>query len=87
MIDEVLSRLERIERLLTEQKVVKEHYSMKEFADCVGKAEWTCQDWARRGRIRAEKKRSGRGKFLNWVVPHEELLRYEKEGLLPERRG
>jgi hypothetical protein len=40
----------------------------------------------RLGRIRALKKASGRGKHASWVIPHEELLRFQREGLLPDRR-
>ena len=83
---ELRAQLDRIERLLMEQKIVKDFYSIEEFAARVGKAVFTCQEWCRRGRITAMKKRSGRGKFFAWAVPHDELLRYETEGLLPERR-
>ena len=82
----ILERLERIERLIVEQKSVKEWYATEEFARLVGKAEFTVREWCRLGRIRAEKKLSGRGAYARWVVSHAELLRYQKEGLLPIRR-
>lgn len=87
--EEVLHALERIEAAVTEllrQRTVKEHYEIEEFAGIVGKACFTCREWARLGRIRAEKKNSGRGPHARWVVSHEELLRYQKEGLLSPRR-
>ena len=40
---------------------------------------------ARHGRIRAEKRQSGRGKHCDWVIAHDELLRYRREGLLPAK--
>ena len=82
----VEERLEKIEALLVvlvERQQVREWYSIEELAVILGKAEFTCREWARHGRIRAEKKLSGRGAHAQWVVSHEELLRYRREGLLP----
>jgi hypothetical protein len=82
-------RLDRIESLLTslvEREQVKGFYSVEEFARVVGKAEFTCREWCRLGRIKATKKNSGRGKHQGWAISHEELLRYRKEGLLPQPR-
>ncbi len=84
----VLDRLERIEAvlvLLTEQQTAKEWYATDELARILGKAEFTVREWCRQGRIRAEKRISGRGAFAAWVVSHDELLRYQREGLLPLR--
>lgn len=90
MGDEILEqlgrRLDRIERLLLEQKTIREWYGTDEFAERVGKAEFTVREWCRHGRIRAEKRRSGRGAFRSWAISHEEFLRYQREGLLPEGR-
>lgn len=85
----VIEKLERIEsalRALVERQAVKEHYEIEEFAKIVRKACFTCREWARHGRIRAAKKNSGRGPHARWVVSHDELLRYQREGLLPIRR-
>ncbi len=85
-IEAVSNRLERIETLLNslvEREQVKEFYSVEEFARLVGKAEFTCREWCRLGRIHATKKRSGRGKHFAWVISHDELSRFRKEGLLP----
>ena len=84
--DELLARLAKIETLLAslvEQRTVKEWYSTAEVAAILGKAEFTCREWCRLGRIKATKKQSGRGKYQAWAVSHDELLRYRKEGLLP----
>jgi hypothetical protein len=80
------ARLDRIEGMLTalvERQTTKDFYSTDEFARIVGKAEFTVREWCRLGRIRAEKRRSGRGAHAAWVVSHEELMRYQREGLLP----
>src|SRR5437868_3622153 len=82
----VLERLERIEAalgLLLERETVKEWYSAEELAKILGRAEFTVREWCRHGRIHAEKKGSGRGKYQGWVISHAELLRIQKEGLLP----
>jgi hypothetical protein len=52
----------------------------------VGKAEFTVREWCRHGRIKAEKRLSGRGAHPSWVVSHVELLRFQREGLLPIQR-
>jgi transposase len=86
-MQEILERLERIETALTtliQLRTVKDFYSTDEVAAILGKAEFTVREWARRGRIKAQKRRSGRGKFQAWVISHEELQRIHKEGLLPE---
>lgn len=84
--DDLVTRLERIEALLTAlvgQRAAKEWYSTAEVAAALGRAEFTVREWCRLGRVHAEKKGSGRGKFFAWTIPHAELLRYRREGLLP----
>jgi Helix-turn-helix domain len=82
-------RLEKIESLLVvlvERQQVREWYSVEEFARIVGKAEFTVREWFRHGRLKAEKRNSGRGAIPAWVVSHEELLRYQRFGLHPIRK-
>ncbi|OWK41002.1 hypothetical protein [Fimbriiglobus ruber] len=82
-IEEQLQRIETLLVALVDRQAVKDWYSTDEFARMVGKAEFTVREWCRLGRIRAEKRRSGRGAFAAWVVSHHESLRYQREGLLP----
>ena len=82
-IDERLDRIEALLAALVQRQAVKEFYEIEEFAKLVGKAAFTVREWARHRRILAEKKLSGRGAYTRWVVPHAELLRYQREGLLP----
>ncbi len=82
-------RLDKIESLLVslvERERIREFYSVEEFARIVGRAEFTCREWCRHGRINAVKKESGRGAYASWAISHAELLRFQKEGLLPFRR-
>jgi hypothetical protein len=37
-------------------------------------------------RIRAEKRRTGRGTSLEWRISHEALLAFQCDGLLPDPR-
>jgi len=81
------SRLERIEaflKLLVQQRVVKDWYGTAEIAHLVGKAEFTVREWCRLGRIRAQKRATGRGPTQEWMIAHEELIRYQNYGLLPD---
>ncbi len=87
--NELLAWMERIETLLKallERQTIKEYYSTQEFAQLVGKAEFTMREHCRHGRIHAEKKQSGRGAHPAWAIPHSELLRFQKEGLIPFSR-
>ena len=85
-VDERLEKIEAMLVVLVERQTVKDFYEIEEFARLVGKAEFTVREWARRGRIVAQKKLSGRGAYARWVVQHAELLRYQREGLLPLQR-
>ena len=83
---ELLERLGRMEEalmLLVRQRTVKDWYSTAEIAEILGKAEFTVREWCRHGRLHAEKRRSGRGPFPAWVISQAEVLRYQREGLLP----
>jgi len=82
-VAERLGNLEAMVRVLVERQLVREWYSTDQFARQVGKAEFTVREWCRQGRVNAEKRKSGRGAFPAWVISHGELLRYQREGLLP----
>src|SRR5262245_3846186 len=84
---ERMSRLEESMLLLVEQKVVKDWYEVAEAAERLAKRPFTVREWCRHGRIRAEKRKSGRGAHPSWVISHAELLRYQREGLLPCKKA
>ena len=79
-IEQRLDSIETMLVALVERQTVRDWYSTDEFARVVGKAEFTVREWCRLGRVRAEKRKSGRGAFPAWVVSHAELLRYQREG-------
>ena len=84
-LGECLDRLQRIEaalRQLVTRESVKAFYTVDEFGAMVSRAPFTVREWARLGRIHAEKRGSGRGKYQEWVISHEELIRYQRHGLL-----
>ncbi|MGL4465053.1 MAG: hypothetical protein ACRDD1_19580 [Planctomycetia bacterium] len=87
VFDDLTARLARIEQaldLLVRQRTVKEWYSTAEVAGLLGKAEFTVREWCRLGRVKAGKKKSGRGVAGEWIISHDELTRIQNEGLLPE---
>ena len=85
-LEERLDKIEAMLVVLVERQTVREWYTTEEFARLVSKAEFTVREWCRLGRIHAEKRRSGRGAFSAWVISHQELLRFQREGLLPIRK-
>jgi hypothetical protein len=80
-LEDRLTRIETMLAVLVEGQQVRQWYSVEQFARAVGRSEYTCREWCRRGRILAEKKNSGRGAHAAWAISHDELLRYQREGL------
>ena len=82
----VEERLEKIEAMLVtlvERQQVREWYTTHEFARATGKAEFTIREYCRLGRLKAEKRQSGRGAHPQWVLSHATLEHYRRNGLLP----
>jgi len=87
VLSRIDARMTELRDLLVTQRTVKDWYTTAEAAELLGKAEFTVREWCRHGRVRAQKQRSGRGKYPTWVISHEELLRFQREGLLPFARA
>jgi hypothetical protein len=85
-LEDRLANIENLLLVLVERQQPKEWYEVEEFARIVCKAPFTCREWCRQGRIHAEKRRSGRGAYPQWVISHIELERYQREGLIPFRK-
>jgi hypothetical protein len=84
---DLAERLERIETLLQsllKERTIKEWYTTAEVAKLLSKAEFTVREWCRLGRVRAQKKKCGRGVASEWIISHEELVRVQNQGLLLE---
>jgi hypothetical protein len=84
-IREQLFRIERLLAVLVERPAVKDYYTTDEFARLVGRAAFTVREWCRLGRVRAEKRVSGRGGGTDWTISQAEYVRYQREGLLPSK--
>jgi hypothetical protein len=72
--------------MLVERQQVRDWYTTLDFAQAVGKKEFTIREYCRLGRLLAEKRQSGRGSYSQWVLSHAELERYRRNGLLPIQR-
>jgi hypothetical protein len=84
-VDERLERIESMLCALMERQQQRDWYSTDQFARVAGLAEFTIREHCRLGRLKAEKRRSGRGAHCSWAISHQELLRFQREGLLPDR--
>lgn len=89
-LEEITARQARLESILSEIRdevtsslPKKEHYTCAEVAALLGKATFTVRQWARLGRINAEKTHAGRGIDAEWRISYSEIQRYRNEGLLP----
>jgi hypothetical protein len=64
----------------------REWHTVEQFAELVNREPFTVREWCRHGRIHANKKGRGPAKNRAWAIPTSELLRFEREGLLPIQR-
>lgn len=80
-----LDRLESLLQTLVARETVREYDTTAQFAAAVAKAEWTVRRYCATGRLRASKRQSGRGATKDWALSHDELLRYQRDGLLPPK--
>ena len=83
-VEERLAKIESMLVVLVERQQMRDWYSVEEIARIVGRSEFTVREWARHGRIKGEKKDSGRGAHTAWAISHTELQRYQREGLRPD---
>ena len=81
--DQRLAAIESAIQSIASQTPLKDWYTTAEVAELLRKAEFTVREWCRLGRIRAEKRNSGRGPHASWVISREELERYNRSGLIP----
>lgn len=84
-LEDIRRMVAEVRELLVAQKQVREYYSVDQAADCLGRRPFTVREWCRLRRINAQKRKTGRGRSTEWVISRAELLRIEKEGLLPLR--
>ena len=86
-IEQRLEKIEAMLAVLVEREQAREWYTTEQFALRLRKAEFTVRNWCRLGRINAQKRTSGRGAYDSWVISHAELLRFQRDGLLPLTEG
>ena len=91
MTDELIKLSQQVEHLtklveqLLSQHSIKDWYSAKEIASITGISPDTIREHLRQRRIVGEHiKGTGRGNKPEWRVSHDELMRYQNEGLRPK---
>ena len=87
--NEVVALLKRIDIKLDgliAQRTIQRYYSVSQFAERVNKSCFTIRQHCINRRIVAEKRQTGRGRSLEWMIPHQSLEVYLSEGLLPDER-
>jgi len=85
-VDALAEQVAKLTSMLEEmkdRKPPKEQYSISEAAEIVGRSEYQVREWCREGRLKAEKRGTGRGRHKEWMVSHDELDRYRSRGLNP----
>lgn len=92
LLEQLAARLVLIEQKLdglsdspATPEPLRDYYSIAEFAEAVGKSQYTVREWCRLQRINAEKCDTGRGDAKSWKVSRDELQRYRDHGLLPAK--
>ena len=86
---QILEKMGKIETMLADlirQHKVQEWYTTDEVAAILCKAKFTVREWCRQGRVHGQKKNNGRGQHRSWTISHDELLRIQREGLLPLKK-
>jgi hypothetical protein len=80
----IVARLDRLEKLVVDQRTIKDFYTATEVAKILGRTRLTVSEWCRLGRVRASKRPSGRSASSEWIISHEELERIRTYGQLPD---
>jgi hypothetical protein len=83
LLKEILNRMERIEARL-KLSVEKESYTVDEAAERLSRKPWTVRQWCNKGQVQGAHKVHGKGRTGEWRIPHEELVRLQNRGPLPE---
>ena len=81
-LDKIEQLLKTILGMLDEHTRHKTHLTTAQAAKRLGKAEFTVQQYCRRGILKAEKSNALRGPYATWVIPYDEVCRFEREGPL-----
>lgn len=81
-----ITSIEQALQTIANAHKVKDLYTTEEFATIVKTHPQTIRQHCVNQRIKASKlPHGGRGRVAEWRISHEELVRYQNEGLLPAR--
>jgi hypothetical protein len=82
-LEERLQNIESMLAILVGRQQPQEYYTTLEAATILGLAVFTVREYCRLGRLRAEKRQSGRAGHRSWVIARTEIDRFRRHGLLP----
>ncbi len=82
-----IAKIETMLSDLSQQRAVKDHYSVGDVAKIVDRSENQVRRWCVEGRLTAQKRLYGRGNQKEWVISHESLTYYRSLGLRPAQSG
>jgi hypothetical protein len=87
-MDEINKKLDKIINALYQllsQRPIQEWYDTASAAEELDKDPYTVRQWCREERCNAEKRKTGRGKYKEWIISYKEIQRLKSEGLLPRK--
>jgi ribosomal protein L16 Arg81 hydroxylase len=83
MMKELINRYAQLEKRFN-LSVEKESYTVEQAGERLNRKPWTVRQWCNKGQVKGAYKVHGKGRTGEWRIPHEELVRLQNEGPLPE---
>jgi Helix-turn-helix domain len=83
MMKELFIRYDQLEKRLN-LSVEKESYTVEQAGELLNRKPWTVRQWCNKGQVKGAYKVHGKGRTGEWRILHEEIIRLQNNGPLPE---